>query len=133
MLGGGHGILQGRHGLVADNMIEAEVVLADGSMATVSATSKPDLFWALKGAGHNFAVVTSYTKTIYDVPLNNSWVADSYIYTQDKLEAVLELTNTFTEGGHQPVEFLNWAYYLRLPDIDPDQVSLNTGKCSLKD
>lgn len=122
MLGGGHGILQGRYGLIADNLIEAEVVLANGSLATASSTSNPDLFWALRGAGHNFAIVTSYKFKIYDVPPDNSWIVESYVYTQDKLEQLLELTNTLTEGGNQPVEFLNWAYYLWMPDFDANHV-----------
>lgn len=122
MLGGGHGILQGRYGLIADNLIEAEVVLANGSLATVSSTSNPELFWALRGAGHNFAIVTSYKFKIYDVPPYNSWIVESYVYTQDKLEELLELTNTLTAGGKQPVEFLNWAYYIWLPDFDLDHV-----------
>ena len=122
MLGGGHGILQGRYGLIADNLLEAEVVLADGSMTKASATSNADLFWALRGAGHNFAVITSYRFKIYDVPPGNQWIVESYVYTEDKLEQVLELTNTLTAGGKQPVEYLNWAYYLWLPDIDTKHV-----------
>ncbi|KAI4174451.1 MAG: hypothetical protein LQ348_006376 [Seirophora lacunosa] len=122
MLGGGHGILQGRYGLIADNLLSAEVVLANGSLATASSTSHPDLFWALRGAGHNFGIVTSYRFKIYDVPPDNSWTVESYVYTEDKLEQVLELTNTFTEGGKQPVEYLNWAYYLWMPDFDADHV-----------
>ncbi|KAL9008904.1 MAG: hypothetical protein Q9173_006017 [Seirophora scorigena] len=105
MLGGGHGILQGRYGLVADNLLSAEVVLANGSLATASSTSHTDLFWALRGAGHNFGIVTSYRFRIYDVPPDNSWTLESYVYTEDKLEQVLELTNTFAERGKQPVDF----------------------------
>ena len=123
MLGGGHGILQGRYGLIADNLLEAKVVLADGSMTKASAMSNPDLFWALRGAGHNFAIVTNYKFKIYDVPPNNQWIVESYVYTEDKLEQILELTNIFTAGGQQPVEYLNWAYYLWLPDIDAKHVS----------
>ncbi|KAF1937819.1 FAD-dependent oxygenase [Clathrospora elynae] len=120
LLGGGHGILQGGYGLIADNLVEAHVVLPDGSRTTASVASNPDLYWAMKGAGHNFAVITSYTIKIYNVPANNSWVIESYIYTEDKLEELLELTNAFTEEGEQPVKFLNWAYYVSLPDVDPD-------------
>ena len=123
MLGGGHGILQGRYGLIADNLLEAEVVLANGSLTTASSTSNPDLFWALRGAGHNFGIVTSYRFRIYDVPPNNSWIVESYVYTEDKLEKLLELTNTLTEGGKQPVEYLNWAYYLWMPEFDANHVS----------
>lgn len=57
-LGGGHGWLQGRHGLVSDNFVSMNIVLADGTTKFVDAQSEPDLWWALQGAGHNFGIVT---------------------------------------------------------------------------
>ena len=57
LLGGGHGILQGRYGLIADQLVSARMVLANGSAVTVSADSHPELFWAIRGAGHNFGIV----------------------------------------------------------------------------
>ncbi|MGZ7087243.1 MAG: FAD-binding oxidoreductase, partial [Ilumatobacteraceae bacterium] len=66
-LGGGLGWLMGKHGLTVDNMMSADIVTADGEFQTVDSQRNPELFWALRGGGGNFGVVTSLEFQLHPV------------------------------------------------------------------
>ena len=67
-LGGGYGPLIGRCGLALDNLLAAEIVLADGRIVTADAENQPELFWAIRGGGGNFGVVTKMRHRLHDCP-----------------------------------------------------------------
>jgi FAD/FMN-containing dehydrogenase len=66
-LGGGVGFLSRKHGLTVDSLLAAEIVTADGEIREVDASREPDLFWAIRGGGGNFGVLTRLTFRLHDV------------------------------------------------------------------
>lgn len=122
-LGGGFGRYQGYFGLVLDNIISMNVVLADGSMVTVSASSNPDLYWGMRGAGHNFGIVTSFNYKIHDQPVVD-WFVETMIFTADKLEAFFEKLNALGANGTQPVGLFTYSLFAMSPEISKTEVSM---------
>lgn len=95
-LGGGYGNLLGLHGFSVDNIISLNVVVANGSLVTVTAADK-DLFWALRGAGPNFGIVTSVVMKSFPVPQAKStaWLG-ALFFTGDQVEAISEAIEKIT-------------------------------------
>jgi FAD/FMN-containing dehydrogenase len=124
ILGGGHGWLQGRYGLAADQLISARLVLANGSVVTVNEHNNPDLFWAIRGAGHNFGIVTQAKLRIYDIESGESeWASSGFVFTQDKLESVLAIANGWLSGSRQPAGMTHYIVFAYNPAVDAEHVS----------
>jgi FAD/FMN-containing dehydrogenase len=93
-LGGGVGWLTRRYGLTIDNLVEAEVVLATGERVVASADDHDDLFWALRGGGGNFGVVTSFTYRAH--PLDPDVFAGTLIYERPRWPEALRAYRDWT-------------------------------------
>lgn len=100
ILGGGYGMLTGRHGMSVDCLASCEVVLANGDIVTASEKENADLFWALCGAGSNFGVVTHFTSRAF--PQGKVW-GGVMLWPFEHLSKVVEFVNTFdkTTDGDQ--------------------------------
>ena len=85
-LGGGYGPLIGRFGLALDNLIAADVVLADGRVVTAEQDREEDLFWALRGGGGNFGVVTAMRIRLHELP---NVVSGMLVYPFSEAKTVL--------------------------------------------
>jgi hypothetical protein len=98
------------------------VVLASGEIVEASHTKYPDLFWALRGAGHNFGIVTSLEVQTYDVPSN--WTVYSLVFATDKVEALFSLINEFEQPStKRPTKLALTGVFVRIPEVDPVNVS----------
>ena len=100
-LGGGVGHLSRKYGLTIDNLLEADMVLADGSFVTVNASQNTDLHWAIRGGGGNFGVVTSFK--FQGHPLKTV-IAGPTLWPIEKTEEIMEWYHDFI---HNAPEELN--------------------------
>jgi hypothetical protein len=110
-LGGGIAWLMGKHGMAVDNLLSAEVVLASGEVVTASEDADPDLYWALRGGGGNFGVVTSFE---YRTHPHASVLGGPVLHP---LEAAPELFSFYREfAADLPDELSTQAVFLHAPD-----------------
>jgi FAD/FMN-containing dehydrogenase len=119
-LGGGIGYLTRSVGLTIDNLLSADVVLADGRQVTASDYQNEDLFWALRGGGGNFGVVTSFEFQLHEV---GDVVAGPLFYEFDDAAAVLQgYRDYITEAPETLGCFFGWQIAPPLPFIPEGRV-----------
>ncbi|KAI1468333.1 FAD-binding domain-containing protein [Daldinia caldariorum] len=121
-LGGGYNRHQGLHGMISDNILQLNLVLADGSTIRVNKDSHNDLLWAMKGAGHNFGIVTSFEMPLW--PRGpDTWHYHNYVWKGDKLEDIFNALNVFHGNGSTPVgmafNFGNFQMNTTISDKEP--------------
>ncbi|WP_326833866.1 FAD-binding oxidoreductase [Amycolatopsis rhabdoformis] len=116
-LGGGIGYLARRFGLTVDNLLSADVVLADGSFVHASEKSNPDLFWALRGGGGNFGVVTSFTFRCHEIGENGTIIGGPVLYALEDTEDVLRWYRELLPS--LPEELSGWFGLITIPPAPP--------------
>lgn len=95
-LGGGVGYLSRKYGLTIDNLLEADMVLADGSFVTVNAKENADLFWAIRGGGGNFGIVTSFTFQAH--PITNVYGGPT-LWPIERTQEIMAWYNKFIQDA----------------------------------
>lgn len=113
-LGGGLGYLTRRCGLSIDNLVGADVVLADGRFVKASAEHNPDLFWAIRGGGGNFGVVTAFTYRLHAV---GTIVGGPMLYEMEHAAEVMKWYREFIVSA--PDELNGFFAFLTVPPGDP--------------
>jgi len=117
-LGGGIGYLARRFGLTVDNLLAADVVLADGSFVTATADGEhSDLFWALRGGGGNFGVVTSFTFRCHEIGEHGSVIGGPVFYDIADTETVMRWYRELLP--RLPEELSGWIGVLVIPPGPP--------------
>jgi FAD/FMN-containing dehydrogenase len=96
-LGGGLGRLARKYGATCDNLLAAEVVLADGTRVTASPEENPDLFWGLRGGGGNFGVVAAFTYRLH--PVGPTLLGGMLLYDFGRAREVLRFYRDFCQSA----------------------------------
>ena len=122
-LGGGVGHLTRKCGLTIDNLLGAEVVLADGRFVKANGDENPDLYWALRGGGGNFGVVTAFTFRLH--PISNLYAGPMF-WELDEAADVLKWYREFI--GKQPDDLNGFFAFLTVPPGPPFPEHLHSKK-----
>jgi FAD/FMN-containing dehydrogenase len=112
-LGGGFGWISRKHGLTIDNLLSVDLVTADGRLLQASSEINPDLFWAIRGGGGNFGVVTSFEFRLHPVgpEVLSGLIVHPFAKAAELLRAYRELTTDM------PDELTVWAVLRKAPPL----------------
>jgi FAD/FMN-containing dehydrogenase len=112
-LGGGFGWLSRRYGLTIDNLRSAEVVLANGTRVRASAEEEPELFWAIRGGGGNFGVVTSFEFQLHEI--GTEVLSGLIVHPLEDAPRVLRFWRDYLPGT--PESFVCWFVMRKAPPL----------------
>jgi FAD binding domain/Berberine and berberine like len=116
-LGGGIGYLSRRFGLTVDSLLSADIVLADGTFVTASDNSHRDLFWALRGGGGNFGIVTSFTFRCHEIGEGGTIIGGPVLYDLADIQTVMRWYRELVPS--LPEELSGWFAVLTIPPAPP--------------
>ncbi|MCM4173818.1 FAD-binding oxidoreductase [Arenibacter sp. TNZ] len=114
-LGGGIGYLGRKHGLTIDNLLSVEIITAKGDLISANETENSDLFWALRGGGGNFGVVTSFEFKLHE--LGPEIMTAQIFYPIEDAKQVLKFYSEFTSSAAE--ELAGYALVVKVPPADP--------------
>jgi len=114
-LGGGLGYLMSQFGTTVDNLLSAEMVLANGDQVKVDKNNHPDLFWAIRGGGGNFGIVSKFEYRLHSFGPNV--VAGMILYPMDQAKAVFQFYRDYIRKA--PVEMMSYSGFIVTPDGMP--------------
>ncbi len=113
-LGGGHGYLTRKYGLTIDNLLAVDIVLEDGSLVTASADENADLFWAVRGGGGNFGVVTSFLFKLHPV---STVIGGPMFWDLKRSKEILAFWREFMPKA--PEELSGFFAFVTVPPVPP--------------
>ncbi len=120
-LGGGFGRLGRKYGMSIDNVLAVDIVTADGELRRASATENPELYWAVRGGGGNFGVVTAFEFQLHEQ--NRQVVSGSYSFPFEQAQQVLEFAGEF--AGQAPDELLVGSFIGAFPPDGEPRCSIS--------
>ena len=112
-LGGGFGWLTRKYGLTVDNLVSVEIITADAKRIRASADENPDLFWAIRGGGGNFGIVTMFEFQLH--PVGPEILAGLIVYPLEQAETVLTEYRRFVDNLHEDLNV--WVILRQAPPL----------------